>query len=94
MTPGLDNANPIVQYWEAIQSGREVVSRKVYKTMAQLIRQLQQPGDYVYSPSRAQHTGRFTLCPARAMLRPFNIGHWPMSRAPAISPRVSTSSAH
>ncbi len=31
-------------------------------------------------------TGRFTRCQAWASLRPFNIGRWPMSRAPAIYP--------
>lgn len=31
-------------------------------------------------------TGRFTLCQARASLRPFNIGRWPMSRDSAIYP--------
>lgn len=51
--------NPIREYWQAIEEGREVVSRKVYKTYRHLIRQLDEPGEYFYSPARANHVLEF-----------------------------------
>lgn len=51
--------NPIREYWQAIEDGREVVSRKVYKTYRHLIRQLDNPGEYFYSPARANHVLEF-----------------------------------
>lgn len=51
--------NPIREYWQAIQDGREVVSKKVYKTYKHLIWQLDNPGEYFYSPARANHVLEF-----------------------------------
>ena len=51
--------NPIREYWQAIKEGREVVSRKVYKTYRHLIRQLDSPGEYFYSHARANHVLEF-----------------------------------
>lgn len=51
--------NPIREYWQAIQDGREVVSKKIYKTYKHLIRQLDHPGEYYYSPARANHVIEF-----------------------------------
>ena len=51
--------NPIREYWQAIQDGREVVSKKVYKTYKHLIWKLDNPGEYFYSPSRANHVIEF-----------------------------------
>lgn len=51
--------NPIREYWQAIKEGREVVSRKVYKTYRHLIRQLDNPGEYFYSHARANHVLEF-----------------------------------
>ena len=51
--------NPIREYWQAIQDGREVVCQKVYKTYKHLIYQLDNPGEYFYSPSRANHVLEF-----------------------------------
>ena len=51
--------NPIREYWQAIQDGREVVSKKVYKTYRHLIWKLDNPGEYFYSPSRANHVIEF-----------------------------------
>lgn len=51
--------NPIREYWQAIQDGREVVSLKVYKTYKHLIWQLDNPGVYTYSPARANHVIEF-----------------------------------
>lgn len=51
--------NPIREYWQEIESGRETVSRKVYKTYRHLVRQLDAPGAYFYSPARANHVIEF-----------------------------------
>lgn len=51
--------NPIREYWQAIQDGREVVSLKVYKTYKHLIWQMDHPGEYFYSPARANHVIEF-----------------------------------
>lgn len=51
--------NPIREYWQAIEDGREVVSRKVYKTYRHLIWQLDNPGEYFYSHARANHVLEF-----------------------------------
>jgi phage terminase large subunit-like protein len=51
--------NPIREYWTAIESGREVVSKKIYKTYKHLVDQLDHPGAYHYSPSRANHVIEF-----------------------------------
>lgn len=51
--------NPIREYWEAIQDGREVVSKKIYKTYKHLVDQLDHPGVYHYSPARANHVIEF-----------------------------------
>ena len=51
--------NPIREYWEEIQSGREVVGRKIYKTYKHLIYQMDHPGEYFYSHARANHVIEF-----------------------------------
>ena len=51
--------NPIREYWQAIQDGREVVSKKIYKTYKHLIHKLDHPGEYFYSPARANHVIEF-----------------------------------
>lgn len=51
--------NPIREYWQAIQDGREVVSLKIYKTYKHLIWQLDNPGVYTYSSARANHVIEF-----------------------------------
>lgn len=51
--------NPILEYWKAIQDGREVVSKKVYKTYKHLVEQMEHPGEYFYSPARANHVIEF-----------------------------------
>lgn len=51
--------NPIREYWQAIQDGREVVSKNVYKTYKHLIWKLDNPGEYFYSPARANHVIEF-----------------------------------
>jgi len=51
--------NPIREYWEEIQTGKVVVSQKVYKTYKHLIRKLDNPGEFFYSPARANHVIEF-----------------------------------
>lgn len=52
--------NPIREYWEEIQAGREVVSSKVYRTYRHIIRNLDaEDGEYFYSPARANHVIEF-----------------------------------
>ena len=51
--------NPIREYWQAIQDGREVVSLKIYRTYKHLVWQLDNPGVYTYSPARANHILEF-----------------------------------
>lgn len=51
--------NPIREYWEEIESGREVVSKKIRKTYRHLVKQLDSDGPYFYSPARANHVIEF-----------------------------------
>ncbi len=51
--------NPIREYWEAIQDGREIVSKKIYKTYKHFVHQMDNPGEYFYSPARANHVIEF-----------------------------------
>ncbi|MCD8322382.1 MAG: terminase large subunit [Oscillospiraceae bacterium] len=52
--------NPILEYWEAIQSGQEVVGQKIRKTYAHIIQQMQQNDrEYFYDPHRANHIIEF-----------------------------------
>ena len=47
--------NPIQEYWKKIDSGEEVVSRKIRNTYRKLARDLEKPGLYFYSEKRANH---------------------------------------
>lgn len=51
--------NPIREYWQAILAGREVVGKKIYKTYKHLVWQLNNPGQFFYSPARANHVIEF-----------------------------------
>lgn len=52
--------NPILEYWEAIESGREVVGVKVRKTYQKLVQDLNDSSSpYFYSPKRANHVIEF-----------------------------------
>lgn len=51
--------NPIREYWEEIQSGREVVDKKIYKTYKHLVWKLDNPKEFFYSPARANHVIEF-----------------------------------
>ena len=51
--------NPIREYWQAIQDGREIVSKKIYKTYRHVVQQLDNPGEYHYNPAKANHVIEF-----------------------------------
>ena len=52
--------NPILEYWDAIQSGRETVSLKVQKTYRHVVEQLENTdSEFYYSPRRANHVIEF-----------------------------------
>lgn len=51
--------NPILEYWQEIESGREVVSRKIYLWYKYLAHLVNNPGEYFYSPKRANHVLEF-----------------------------------
>ena len=52
--------NPILEYWDAIQSGRETVSLKVQKTYRHVVEQLGAGNsEFYYSPRRANHVLEF-----------------------------------
>lgn len=52
--------NPIIEYWDKIQSGEEIVSQKVFKTYKHVVEQLVlKDGEYFYDPHRANHVIEF-----------------------------------
>lgn len=54
-----ESYNPIREYWNKIQSGEEIVSAKIKKTYRKLIYDMDHPGEYFYSPKRANHILEF-----------------------------------
>lgn len=51
--------NPILEYWEQIESGKIIVCKKIYKTYKKVVNDIHHPGKYHYSPSRANHIIEF-----------------------------------
>lgn len=51
--------NPILEYWEKIENGEEVVSRKVRVFYQYLVYRINNPGEYFYSVPRANHILEF-----------------------------------
>lgn len=51
--------NPILEYWEKIESGEEIVSNKIYRTYKKLVNDIKNPGEYFYSPKRGNHILEF-----------------------------------
>ena len=47
--------NPILQYWDDIQSGRVIVCYKIYKTYKKIVHDLYNPGQWHYDDLRAKH---------------------------------------
>jgi len=53
------SSNPILEYWQAINSGDVVVSQKVYKTYKHLVDKLENPTTYFYDNKRAERVINF-----------------------------------
>ncbi len=53
------NYNPILEYYEKIKSGEEIVSEKVRKWYKKLSYDVEHPGYYFYSNARANHVLEF-----------------------------------
>lgn len=51
--------NPILEYWNKIESDEEVVSAKIHKWYKYLAQLVNEPGEYFYSPKRANHILEF-----------------------------------
>ena len=47
--------NPILQYWEDVQSGRVVVCKKIYRTYEKIINDINNPGIWQYYELKAKH---------------------------------------
>ena len=54
-----DDYNPILEYWNKIESGEEIVSRKIRKTYRKLVYDLDHPDEYYYSNKRGNHIIEF-----------------------------------
>lgn len=54
-----DDYNPILEYWEKIQSGEEIVCYKVRRTYQKLVYDIEHPGDWHYSCARGKHIIEF-----------------------------------
>lgn len=54
-----DDYNPILEYWEKIQSGEEIVSDKVRRTYQKVVWDIEHPGIYYYNPRRGNHILEF-----------------------------------
>jgi phage terminase large subunit-like protein len=54
-----ESYNPILEYWEKIESGEEVVGKKVRKTYKKIAYDLAHPREYFYSSKRANHIIEF-----------------------------------
>lgn len=51
--------NPILKYWEKIRHKEIRVSDKVYRTYKKVVGDIEEPGEYFYSPKRANHIIEF-----------------------------------
>lgn len=51
--------NPILEYWEQIETGKIKVSQKIYKTYKHVVHNIHHPDIYHYSPKRANHIIEF-----------------------------------
>ena len=51
--------NPILEYWEQIETGKIIVGRKIRLFYQYLVDKIYNPGEYFYSPNRANHVLEF-----------------------------------
>ena len=59
MTKYPTNYNPILEYWNKIQSGEEIVCDKIRRTYKKIVYDIENPGEYFYSNKRANHIIEF-----------------------------------
>ena len=52
--------NPVLDYWNKIESGEETVCKKIKKWYEYLAHLINNPGEYFYSPKRANHILEFS----------------------------------
>lgn len=51
--------NPVLEYWEAIETGKVAVCRKIRKVYKKLADDINNPGEWHYSPQRGNHIIEF-----------------------------------
>lgn len=51
--------NPILEYWDQIETGKTLVSKKVYQQYAEIVKELGGYKEWYYSPERANHIIEF-----------------------------------
>lgn len=54
-----EDYNPILEYWNRIQDGSEVVSDKIRRTYKKIVYDVEHPGEYFFSSKRANHIIEF-----------------------------------
>lgn len=54
-----EDYNPILEYWEKIQSGEEAVCDKIRRTYKKIVYDIENPSEYFYSNKRANHIIEF-----------------------------------
>lgn len=54
-----EDYNPILEYWEEIQSGKEIVPDKIRRTYKKIAYDIENPDEYFYSSKRANHVIEF-----------------------------------
>ena len=54
-----EDYNPILEYWDKIQSREVKVSDKVYRTYRKIVKDIREPGEYFYSSKRGNHIIEF-----------------------------------
>lgn len=56
--------NPVLEYWNAIEKGDVVVSKRVHKQYQRLAEEIQNPGRYIFDEEKAGRPIRFieTFC--------------------------------
>lgn len=54
-----EDYNPILEYWEGIQNGKEIVPDKIRRTYKKIAYDITNPNEYFYSSKRANHVIEF-----------------------------------
>ena len=54
-----ENYNPVMEYWNKIQSGEEIVCDKIFRTYKKIAYDMDHPSEYFYSNKRANHIIEF-----------------------------------